>query len=445
MLRLLKIDVFMFRRQFLVVTLILAIFLPVLSISTIAQTITSNSINLSIPKVFRAGKDEITKNSGGDNWKYEGELTLDDSIKYGWQNTDLDIKYKTAPTKGGGYIKVYINDDSKPENLLTDYGSSPLPLNKIGDKLKTGDNTLVLVYIGSTGNPSARSTINFTFKSAITSPQIKVLSPAEGSVFTKDLDQDIALELTNFVVDNITDQKNHGKLNVYFNTISPSNLIGTQSSSIDKGDGKSEVKFNTKDIPNINKIPDSTESKLIFVLTNSKGENTDFKTELKVKTNYNNLVDIGLPRVTITDPRKDRSDMNINADRKFTVQIENFQVLSERVDGANENGKGYLQIIVDSTPIKVVYPKLDFTFNELGLGALPEGKKTVKIQLVNKDYTKLKPGAEDSVDVIFSPQTSKAEVTKDSNQIQNNSWRIVIIVLTVILVLGGIAIIVTKG
>jgi hypothetical protein len=436
----------MFRQQISAFVLILALSLPILPINVTAQNAVGNSINLTIPKVFDTGKDELTKNVGGDSWKYDGDLTVDDSIKYGWQNAELDLKYKATPARGGGYMKIYLNDDSKSENLVSEYGSSPFPLSAIGDKLKVGENTLVLVYIGSTGNPSARTTINFIYKSGTTNPTIKVVSPAEGSVFTKDLDQDFDIELTNFSLENTSNvQKGKGKLNIYYNTIAPANLLATQSTSIDRGNGKSQIKFSTKDIPNLNKIPDSKDSKLIFVLTDANGNPTEFTNELKIKTNYNNQVNIGLPRISITDPRKDRTDLSINGDRKFTLQVDNFQILNERSEGSNEDGKGYLQVIVDNTPVKVVYSKLDFTFNELGLGSLPEGKKTVKVQLVNKDYTKLKPAAEDSVDVIFSPQSSKAEITKDNNQIQNNSWRIIVIVLTVILVLGGVAIIITKG
>jgi hypothetical protein len=65
------------------------------------------------------------------------------------------------------------------------------------------------------------------------------------------------------------------------------------------------------------------------------------------------------------------------------------------------------------------------------------------VQLVNQNFEKLKPEAKDSIDIIYKPQVQD---TKDQSvQVQNNTWRLVFIGLTVVLIVGAISILITRG
>ena len=132
-----------------------------------------------------------------------------------------------------------------------------------------------------------------------------------------------------------------------------------------------------------------------------------------------------------------KADLN-----RFILSIENFEILTERKDGGNEDKKGYLQIIIDEIPQKTVFGKKEFSLNEIGFADTLEGRKSIKVQLVNKDFTKLNPEATDTVDIVYSP---KSNSSTGEPKVQNNTWRIVIVGLTIVLVIGGIAILVTKS
>lgn len=429
-------------------TLLLVFFaITSLSVPVFTQQSTFNPINFSIPKVTKDGKDEPTKLVALNSWKYDGDLSLNDSIKYSWSTVDLDVIYKTKPAKNAGYLKIYLDDDSKPENFILDYGASPITLSKLASKLKEGDTKLLFNYIDSNGKVASKVVFSFKFKNATTDPQIKVLQPAEGSVFAKGIDQDFVLQLKNFTLEaNNSNNANRGKLNIYFNEVNQTpNLIGTLSISKDSGENQAEVKFSSKDIDfSKAKIPDSTQTKLIFVLTKTNGDLLPFRTELKAQTNYDNSLVLNYPRVAIIEPRKDRTDLQIDADRKFVLQIDNFEILPERKDGPNEGKIGYLQIFVDDVPRKTIFANTEFTLNDIGISGLTEGRKTIKVQLVNKDFTKLTPEAKDTTDIIYAPKNSEKS-NENTPQVENNTWRIVIVTLTVILVIGGIAILITKG
>jgi hypothetical protein len=433
-----------FSKLFSILALVVTLSTP-MCLSVLAQQSTTNPISLKISKVVKNQKDEVTQQTTTNVWAYDGELGIDDAIKYGWSGVDLNTKYKEKPAKSGGYLKIYADDDSTENNLILDYGTSPLPINKLTAKLKDGDNKLLFVFIDSTAKPAAKVVFTFKFKAASTAPKIEILQPGPSSVLAKGIDQNFILKLTNFSLEATpSNQPNKGKLNVYYNEVKAGqNLLQTLNFSKDLGNNTAEVTFNTKNVDLAKlKIPDSTTSKIIFVLTKSGGEILPYSAESIVQTNYNNSLDVGFPRVTIVEPRKDRSDLQIDGERKFILKVDNFTVLPERKDGANEAKAGYLQIFVDETPRKIVFPKTEFSLNELGITDLSEGKKTVRVQLVNKDFTKTVPEATDSVDIIYTTKTDTKDLTP---QVQNNNWRVVIVILTVVLVIGGIAVLITKG
>jgi hypothetical protein len=132
------------------------------------------------------------------------------------------------------------------------------------------------------------------------------------------------------------------------------------------------------------------------------------------------------------------------------LQVENFEILKERPSGNSVNPdpkKGFLQVIITSNdvsqPIQPIWSKTDFTLKELGYASDTEGLKTITVQLVNQNFEKLKPEAKDSIDIIYKPQVQD---TKDQSvQVQNNTWRLVFIGLTVVLIVGAISILITRG
>lgn len=426
------------------VTLLLS-FVGLFPVLALAQQSATNPISLAISKVTRNGQAENTKKDGVNNFVYENELNLDDDIRYGWLGTDLNLKYKTTPAIGGGYLKIYLNDDSSEANLITEYGTSPLPVSALKSKLVEGQNKILFVYVDSTNRFASQPTkvaFTFKFKKASNLPNIQVLEPTPNSVIGRGADKDISIQLTNFELENSDSRlPNRGKLNVYANTVLDQNRLGIFSVS-QNVQGNIYVRFNTRDLET-SRIPDGLATQLIFNLTKTDGTLLNFQNTLQVRSNYNGSLDVGLPRVTITEPRKDRTNLTVDGNQKFIVQVDNFTILTETSKEANEDTKGYLQIYVDNKPLKILWPKNTFTLNEIGLNDVAEGRKTVKVQLVNKNYTKLSPEASDSLEIIFAPKFN--ENLNNSPQVENQSWRIVLVIVTVVLVVGGISVLITRG
>jgi hypothetical protein len=260
----------------------------------------------------------------------------------------------------------------------------------------------------------------------------------------KNIHQDFEIELTNFVLENSdSGQPNHGKMNIYYNEITQNTLIGTITNSVAEG-GKNLVRFNSENFGDFQAIPDNYQTQLIFALTKNNGELLPFRQNLTITTNFDDTLDIGLPKVTIIEPNRDRQDMQVNGEQKFILQVDNFEIAErELVDSENQKSKGYLQIILNDRPIELAFPKKEFTLNEIGASQFGEGSMNVKVQLVNFDYTKLNPEANDSIEVFFVPdnQGQEAEVT----QVENNTWRFIIMGLVIVLVVGSIAVLITRG
>lgn len=425
----------------IIVILVLCFSIP-LSVYSQSKT---NAIRLEISKVSKGGNTLLTKSLGNQTFEFDGELNLDDQIRYAWNAVELNIACKDAPRTGCGYLKIYLNDDTTEDNFILDYGWSPLQIDKIASKLKEGPNKLLFVYIDSknTSDRSTKVVFTFKFKNATSKPQIKVVEPVSNSLFGQGIERKIELELNNFQLEtNNSNQPNRGKLNIYHSAIDSKNLIGTISTSAGLNDGKSKVSFNSKDL-DFSKVVDSVEAKLIFVLTKTTGETLEFKTELNVKSNYQGTLDVGLPKISITEPRKDRSNLNVDGNQKFLVQIDNFELLKEFAPGDAEEGKGYLQIFIDNDPVKTVWPKTDFSLTEISSIDITEGRKTIKVQLVNKNFTTLLPEAFDTIDIVYSPTKNESET--QTAAVQSNTWRIVMVILIVVLVIGGIAVLITKG
>ncbi|MFM7859642.1 MAG: hypothetical protein ACKO96_48875, partial [Flammeovirgaceae bacterium] len=80
-----------------------------------------NPIDLRISAVTKDGQKVDTRAESLDKWVFDGELNLDDAIRYNWKSVDLNLKYKTTPATGGGYLKIFA-ENTNPESLLTEQG-----------------------------------------------------------------------------------------------------------------------------------------------------------------------------------------------------------------------------------------------------------------------------------------------------------------------------------
>ena len=423
---------------------VLMVFNFLLTVPVLAQQSTSNPINLGISKVSKNGSDEFTRNVGVNDWIYDGELSLNDSIKYGWSGIDLNTRYINSPSQFGGYLKIYLNDDTTEDNLILNYGTSPLPVSKLASKIEVGQNQLLFVYIDNDGDAAAKVRFKFNFTSLVTDPSIEIQSPAPMSPLGIDINQEFNLKLSNFSLESLdTSTSNKGKINLYFNEVNPDNLITTFDRSRSLSDSESELSFNTEDLNLENlEIPDSQNTKFIFVLTKSNGDLLPFRSEINVQTNYENTIDFQFPSIEIIEPSKESSDLQVDGDRKFILDVQNFNILSEKTIGSSSLTEGYLQIFVDGQPYRTVFPNTEFSLNELNINNLEDGKKTIKVQLLTKDYTSFNPEVSDTIDVIYTKAESQVQNTP---QASTNNWRPIIVIFTVILVIGGIAILITKG
>jgi len=430
-----------------------SVFFSLYPVNLLAQSLNQkNPIDLKISAVVQNNTRQNTRLESVDKWVYDSELSLDDAIRYNWKGVDLNLKYKTKPAKDGGYINVYL-DSVSPENLLTGAGldNYPLKLNAIASRLKPGSNTLLFSYVNSlTKAEYLPVTFVFNFKNVSSNPSIEVIKPGAKAVFMKDVEQDIQIQIKNFRLSNTpTRDSNVGKLMVYANEVKQANFLGKFSTGRELPTGVFEVNFNSKEL-DFSRVADNENSKLIFVLTDTNEKILPYSSSLDIITNYQNTLNVGLPRVTIVEPKKDRTDQTVSPDDKFIVQLENFELYTERQITTSPNpspNKGYLQITVingdSSKPLAPVWPKTEFTLNEIGYNSKVEGQRTIKVHLTNINFEVLKPEAKDTISVIYQPN-----IVVEDNQntvVQSDTWRLVLIGMTIILIVGGISVLITRG
>lgn len=422
-------------------------------INSFAQSLNQkNPIFLQISAVVQNNSKQNTRLESPDKWVFDGELSLDDAIRYGWKGVDLNRKYKTTPAKDGGYVNVYI-DAVSPDNLLTDTGldNYPLKLNSIASRLKPGANTLLFTYVNSlTKAEYLPVSFTFNFKNSSSAPTIDIIKPDPKAVFMKDVNQEISLQIKNFRLSNTPSRDSTvGKLMVYANEVKQANFLGRFSTGKELPNGVFEVNFDSKEL-DFSRVIDSSGSKLIFVLTDTNEKILPYSSQLEIITNYGNTLNVGLPRVTIIEPKKDRTDQTVGGDDKFILQIENFELLTERpttTEANPEPNKGFLHISVISNdlsqPLQPIWPKTDFTLNEIGYNSKTEGQRTVKVKLVNRNFVDLKPESQDTIEILFQP--SSINQNQEEVVVQNNTWRLVLIGMTIILIVGGISVLITRG
>ena len=441
----------------LLITLTVALGVMLISPLTLAQNSTNlpNKYNFYIPFVVQSGNKVPTSQVSGSNFSYSGNLTENDQIRYGWDTVAIDLSYKSYPQAGGGWIKIFLEDEN-PESAILETGSSPISLKSIAPKLKSGKNKIILVFVDSSNDPAksqSKASLTFNFETAVPKPTINLIEPAENSLLMSQFDRKFRLELGNFgLTSEVSQSLDRGILKVFVNDIN-TKPVAIIKKSTELESNKHIVEFSSKDFdPEIN-IPDSKTSKIIFVLAKSDGTNLENQLSKQMITNYSNtLKDLGLPEISFGEPKADRLDLTIDGERKFIIDIKNFDILSQLSTGNNEDKKGYLQIFIDDTPIKTIWNKKEFTLNELEYADKVSTKKQVKVQLVNKDFTKLVPEVAASLDIIYKPSLNADPDQKlDKNQTQSNwsllnlNWSLIVGSLIAALIIGGIIALVVKG
>lgn len=438
---------------FSILTLIFAILTPILSASAQLEEPAPSNINLAITKVVKDGVDQATQKVAINKFSFSEGLGDGDSIKYSWDNTRILTSFKDKPALCCGFINAYLEDETIDSNFLFTTGSDdyPIKVSKFASKLKTGKNTLILVFFNHTNKATTnKSTLTFDYTSTTNpalKPQITVVKPSPGAVFSKEVTQNIVLDIDNFTLSKDSDNKSEsvGKLNIYANDTA--NLLETIDNGSSSAGGKLRVDFKPETIAKFSKLPDSKNTKLIFQLvTQSKAEPVAEST-FEVITNFNKSTDVGLPTILITDPSKESTLTSVTEDKVFLLDYQNFTVLDKEPVQNNtnpSNKEGFIQIFVNNVPIVTKWPKKDFTLKDIGYTSQDGGEREIKVQLVNVNYEKLSPDASDKVKVQFVNNT--ASVTKKQDiETQSSNWKIIIIVLTVILIVGGILISITKS
>ncbi len=417
-----------------------------------AQT-APNPISLAINIVEKNGVRLNTTRVNNSSYTFSDSLDGNDLIRYQWQGVDLNLKYKQTPARDGGYIKVF-KDTVTPENLLTDQGTDnyPLRLSELSDRLVAGQNVLLFVYVNSfTGTEYAPVSLTFNFAKVSDDPAINIQRPNAGAIFMQGLIQPIELSLSNFRLSpNPSNRPEVGKILVYANSINANNLIGRLTTGNVTSDDLFSVTADSDDFV-WDKIEDNQNGKLIFVLTDSTERVLPYTAEVPIITNFRNSLSLGLPKLTIIEPLKNATNLSITNDTEIILQLENFELLESvnmlSRDQSPTNTKGYMQIIVISgdkgEPIQPRWSRTNFTLNDINYRSTTEGQKTIKVQLVNEEFEILQPEVSDSITFFYKPSQDLAQ--ENEIQVESNVWRLVFIGLTVLLVVGGISVLITKG
>jgi hypothetical protein len=436
-------------------SLLLFLVLVAPSVSALAQVENTapDNINLSITKVVKDGLDLSTEKIAPNKFILNNSLSDSDAIKYSWDNTRILTSFKDKPALCCGFINVYLEDETLESNFLFTTGSDdyPIKVSKFANKLKSGKNTVILVFFNHTNKATAnKSSLTFDYISATNpalKPSIVVTKPASGAVYSKEVTQNIILEIDNFTLSKDTESKseNVGKLNIFANDTT--NLLETIDTSVPSSANKVRVEFKPETSSKFAKLADSKNTKLIFQLVTPAKLEPVAQTTFEVITNFNNSTDLGLPSISIVDPSKESAITPVTDDKVFLLNYQNFTVLEKEPTQNNpnpSNKEGFIQIFVNNVPIVTKWPKKDFTLKEIGYVSQDSGEREIKVQLVNVNYEKLAPDVSEKVKVQYV-NNLVSSVKKQDSETQTSNWKIIIIVLTVILIVGGILISITKS
>jgi hypothetical protein len=424
---------------------------PALKANAQSQT---NLINLRISKVEKNGQTIDTKLVSQNSWSFGGVLNDSDAIKYQWTGVDLQVKFRKTPARSGGFLKVYLNDDSTEENYLIDSGSDsyPLKIADIKDRLQVGLNRLMFVYIDDKllpANPATKVVFSFNYQQGKAEPELNVLKPTTGEPFVKDAKKEIKLEISNFnLAQNFTDSPDTGKLNIFYaNQEGQRTLLTTLPNGLEKitriDANKINLQITSDNISKLAEVPDSDNAKLIFSL---QSKNTEVVSEksVDIKTNFQESIDVGLPTVEFIEPSQNASDTEVNGNRNFLLKVRNFKLLEEAPVGneVGKNGEGFLQIFVNDKPLQTFWSKTQFSLNEIGYIQNQPAKIKVRVQLVDTNFNRLSPEAKSEVGVNYIPQV---RIEQQARTTQPNNWRIVVIAIIVLVIISGTAFLIARG
>lgn len=412
----------------------------------------TNAIALGIAKINQLSNGKIAvaqvrvpDATKPNSYTTDAKITPDDDIRYRWTGFILDIKNVDAPIKSkNGFIKVYTGTEAKAENFIANAGAN-LPIKDIKDKLKEGSNTILLQVVANDGKPIipvTEVTLTFSFTPDSSLPTIDIVSPKTGAILAPTITQDFNIETPNFTLVNDPTAKvsnTSGKMAIYWDEVKPEKLIATIYQN----------KFKSTDY-DFSKIEDGLDRKLIFVLKDSKDNvyKPSIQSTLSIKANFKGTIDIGLPKISIISPDKSATNIDLKESDKITVKIDNFSLVDNATDKTPEDGKGVLQVSIDGKKIPDIITKTEFTLGELNTGTMEKGQKEITVELVSKNFEKLNPISTDSIKFNFVPTTSSSNTNANIANIddtQNPAWKIVIVVLIVILIIGGIAVLITKA
>jgi hypothetical protein len=392
--------------------------------------------NLVLPKVTQNGTiREVDKI--GEEFVFKDILTLNDNLRFGWSNIELDLESKSTKTPNKGYIKAYINE-VKDENFILDFASSPLRIDSLAQKLKEGLNKVVFVLIVN-GIPSGNKIIfSFNFKATSNDPLLKISKPNNKVVFWENMKHDFVINVENIIIKSGLNLSNHGKINVYLNTPIEENYL-TQIIESEQVGNASILKFNS-DIfgEKFKKTPDSLSNKLIFVpISNTNKFYNNSQTTLDIITNFQNTLDVKQPTLDFVNVND--SNNSIKKDEIIKFKINNFKVLKFDTRNSVSTGEGYLQVLINDKPHKITFDKTEFTLNEIIPNYKLE-KVNLKLQLVNSDFTPLNPVVSNSIDLFLKNETPQ-NITE---RIQASNWRLIVIGITILLILGSVLYILFK-
>lgn len=411
-----------------------------------AEPSATNRIGLRFPRVYLAKEQifDLTIEAGTNKYEYNNQpLRLDDEIRYAWFGTNLNIANISAPAPGNGYLKIYKDDDKNEQNFIRNYGSSPLPLRDVADRLTPGRNTLLFVLVENaqnTSTPETKVQLSFDFSPDVLPPSIEILSPAAGSVFASGITRDFSVKLNNFFLEREnSNAANRGFLELYLNEVKPENLLNTFRSAVAR-DTFSEVNFTSNDLEKLQEAADNPRSQLIFVLKTSSGQEViSARKNLEIATNYGGSVDLGLPTIAIKSPA---NNSEITSTTKVQLEVKNYNLLSGLDTTSQKPNTGYIQVRINDKLVVENTNRTEFSLADYGLTSYT-GVITLRFDLVDQQFAFLQPAAQSSVSLVVKQDSNTT--TSENVQVTNSTWRYVVLIATIVLILGSIIVLVIKG
>jgi hypothetical protein len=419
-----------FITAFLILGIVFLQFLP----ASIAQ---QAPYVFSLPKVQIGGLVKDTSKISSTEYESKDALSANDLLRFGWENIDIDLASKTTPRPQTGYFKAYYNE-LKEENFILDFGAAPLRIDKLGSFLKEGKN-IVYFSLYVEGKDTKQSIkFSFGYSSKTTEPLIKIAQPKPLSLITKDKNSELELFIDNFVVKTAINVSNHGKLKVYINSVSEANFLTALVDSQPSNTG-SYVKANLSILGDkFYNTKDGEANKLIFLPETNDGKILpNSAAEVSVITNFQNTLDIKSPQIKFLNISSENATFDRND--KIKIKVDNFKPLKFDTRNIAKNGEGYMQLFINDVPHKIAFTSLEFSINEIAPNITDE-KVRIKIQLVNTDFLPLEPNSE-AVAEIFIKKSKDATARE---QVEVSNWRLVIIAITLILIVGSVIYVVTR-